>query len=93
MILLGKRLPAYAVRRAEIRVPGHGPVCRGAEIAALLDDLAEYAAFVDAVARGHPVAGHPPLEAAVAEKDNRFASWQESEQLVGNLDREYSELV
>jgi cyclase len=76
----------------DILVPGHGPVCRGDEITALLDDLAEYAAFVDAVAREHHAAGHTPMEAATAEKDNRFASWQESERLVGNLHRAYSEL-
>jgi glyoxylase-like metal-dependent hydrolase (beta-lactamase superfamily II) len=76
----------------EIMVPGHGPVCRGAEIPALLDDLTDYAAFVDAVAREHHRAGRPPLEAARAAADNRFASWQESERLAGNLHRAYSEL-
>jgi glyoxylase-like metal-dependent hydrolase (beta-lactamase superfamily II) len=76
----------------EVLVPGHGPVCRGAQIGALLDDLAAYAAFVDAVARENHRAGRTPLEAARAAADNRFASWQESERLVGNLHRAYSEL-
>lgn len=76
----------------EILVPGHGPVRRGDQIPAVLDDLAEYAAFVDAVAREHHAAGRTPMEAAVAEKDNRFAGWQESERLVGNLHRAYNEL-
>jgi glyoxylase-like metal-dependent hydrolase (beta-lactamase superfamily II) len=72
--------------------PGHGPVQRGEEVGRLLDDLDEYAAFVDAVARDAHAAGRTPLEAATAAKDNRFASWQESERLVGNLHRAYSEL-
>jgi glyoxylase-like metal-dependent hydrolase (beta-lactamase superfamily II) len=77
----------------EVLVPGHGPVCRGGEVEALLDDLAEYAAFVDAVAREGHAAGRSPLEAATAAgADNRFAGWQESERLVGNLHRAYAEL-
>lgn len=75
-----------------VLVPGHGPVRRGAQVDALLDDLTDYAAFVDGVAREHHRAGRPPLEAARAVEDNRFASWQESERLVGNLHRAYSEL-
>jgi cyclase len=76
----------------EVLVPGHGPVQRGEEVGRLLDDLDEYAAFVDAVARDAHAAGRTPLEAATAVKDNRFASWQESERLAGNLHRAYSEL-
>ena len=68
-------------------MPWHGPLRRGEEVRALPDDLAEYAAFVDAVAREHPQGGHTPLEAATAEKYNRFASWQENKRLVGNLHR------
>lgn len=78
--------------RPEVLVPGHGPVRRGDEVGRLLDDLDEYTAFVDAVAREAHAAGRAPLEAATAAKDNRFASWQESERLVGNLHRAYSEL-
>jgi cyclase len=76
----------------EVIVPGHGPVCRGDAVAALLDDLAEYATFVDAVAREGHGTGRTPLEAATTAKDNRFAGWQESERLVGNLHRAYAEL-
>ena len=77
----------------EVLVPGHGPVRRGDEVGALLDDLAEYAEFVDVVAREGHAAGRTPLEAATtAATDNRFAGWQESERLVGNLHRAYSEL-
>ena len=76
----------------EVLVPGHGPVCRGEEIGRLLTDLEAYAAFVDAVAREAHAAGRTPLEAATAAQDNAFASWQESERLVGNLHRAYSEL-
>ncbi len=76
----------------EVLVPGHGPVCRGDEVPRLLDDLGSYAAFLDAVAREAHAAGATPLEAATAAKDNPFAGWQESERLVGNLHRAYSEL-
>ena len=76
----------------EVLVPGHGPVCRGDEVPRLLDALTAYAAFVDHVAREAHAAGRTPLEAARAAADNPFASWQESERLVGNLHRAYSEL-
>jgi cyclase len=76
----------------EVLVPGHGPVCRGFEVTALLDDLGDYAAFVDGLARDGHAAGRTPLETATAAPDNRFSAWQESERLVGNLHRAYSEL-
>lgn len=76
----------------EILVPGHGPVVRGDDIPALLDDLVEYAAFVADTAREAHAAGLTPLEAATKAMDNRYAEWQESERLVGNLHRAYSEL-
>ncbi len=87
-----KALARIRALEPEVLVPGHGPVQRGEEVGRLLDDLDEYAAFVDAVAREAHAAGRTPLEAATAAKDNRFASWQESERLVGNLHRAYSEL-
>lgn len=77
---------------AEVLVPGHGPVCRGAEVGRLLDDLEGYARFVDAVARDGHAAGNPPLEAARAVADDPYRDWQEAERLVGNLYRAYSEL-
>ena len=76
----------------EVLVPGHGPVRRGDQVGELLDDMAEYVAFVDAVARDGHAAGRSPLEAATTAPDHRFAAWQESERLVGNLHRAYSEL-
>jgi glyoxylase-like metal-dependent hydrolase (beta-lactamase superfamily II) len=86
-------LAALRELQAEVLVPGHGPVRRGGEIARLLDDLASYAAFVDAVAREGYAAGWTPLQTARACADNPFAGWQESERLVGNLHRAYSELA
>jgi glyoxylase-like metal-dependent hydrolase (beta-lactamase superfamily II) len=92
--LAGYPAALAAVRRLqpEVLVPGHGPVCRGEEIGRLLDDLASYAAFLDAVAREGHTAGRTPLQTARAHADNPFAGWQDSERLVGNLHRAYSEL-
>jgi cyclase len=74
-------------------VPGHGPVRVGEEIGVVLDGLDEYAAFVAEVARDGHAAGRSPLETATAARGNRFAGWQETERLVGNLYRAYSELA
>lgn len=87
-----KGIAAIRELQPEILVPGHGPVVRGDDIPALLDDLVEYAAFVAETGREAHAAGLTPLEAATKARDNRFASWQESERLVGNLHRAYSEL-
>jgi glyoxylase-like metal-dependent hydrolase (beta-lactamase superfamily II) len=87
-----KGLAAIRALAPEILVPGHGPVCRGDGVGRVLDDLTEYAAFVADVGRAGHAAGQTPLEAATAARDNRFAGWQESERLVGNLHRAYSEL-
>ncbi|MEJ3653639.1 MBL fold metallo-hydrolase [Actinomycetes bacterium KLBMP 9759] len=76
----------------DVLVPGHGPVCRDEQVPRLLDDLTEYVGFVAEVAARAHAAGWTPLEAAERERDNRFAHWQESERLVGNLHRAYSEL-
>jgi glyoxylase-like metal-dependent hydrolase (beta-lactamase superfamily II) len=87
-----KGLAAIRALEPEILVPGHGPVCRGDDVTQVLDDLTEYAAFVAEVGRTGHAAGRTPLEAARDNTDNRFAGWQESERLVGNLYRAYSEL-
>ncbi len=87
-----RALAALRALEPEVLVPGHGPVCRGDDVVRLLDQLAEYAAFVDATAREGHAAGLSPLEAARRAADNPFAGWQESERLVGNLHRAYSEL-
>ncbi|QJY50939.1 MBL fold metallo-hydrolase [Pseudonocardia broussonetiae] len=78
--------------RPAVLVPGHGPVQRGTEVPALLDDLDAYAAFVTGVAQDAHRAGRTPLQAALAHRDNPFATWQETERLVGNLHRAYAEL-
>lgn len=75
-----------------VLVPGHGPVQRGEEVTALLDDLDAYAAFVIDVATQGLATGHTPLETALAHRDNPFATWQETERLVGNLHRAHAEL-
>ncbi len=87
-----RALAALRALEPEVLVPGHGPVCRGAEVTRLLDDLAGYAAFVDATAREGHAAGWSPLETARRHADNPYAAWQESERLVGNLHRARAEL-
>lgn len=84
-----------AIRRlgADVLVPGHGPVCTGAQVPRALDDMADYAAFVDELARDAYAAGRTPLEAARSASTGRFATWQEGERLVGNLHRAYHELA
>lgn len=88
-----RALAAIRALEPDVLVPGHGPVCRGDEVPQLLDALDAYARFVDQCARDGLAAGHSPLEAATATRDNPFASWQESERLVGNLHRAYVELT
>src|SRR5664280_2034013 len=75
-----RALAAVRALEADVLVPGHGPVCRGSEIARVLDDMTAYAEFVAEVA------------AAEAADPGRFGDWQEAERLVGNLHRAYSEL-
>lgn len=83
-----------AIRRldAQALVPGHGPVVRGAAVATLLDDLTAYVEFVARIAAEGRAEGLTPLQVAEQHKDNPYAAWQESERLVGNLHRAYSEL-
>lgn len=78
---------------ADVLVPGHGPVCYGDDVPRVLDDMADYVAFVDRLARDGYAAGRTPLEAARSADLGRFASWQEGERLVGNLHRAYHELA
>jgi glyoxylase-like metal-dependent hydrolase (beta-lactamase superfamily II) len=83
-----------AVRSLEPRVlvPGHGGVCRGDDIPRVLDDLADYAAHLEDLAREGLRDGRSPLEAARSARDGRFSRWQESERLAANLHRAYGEL-
>lgn len=88
-------LTAIDVLRAlqpAVLVPGHGPVQRGEQVPALLDDMAAYASFVGEVSRDGHAAGLSPLEVALAGRDNPFRGWQESERLVANVHRAYAEL-
>ncbi|MCB1301646.1 MAG: MBL fold metallo-hydrolase [Tetrasphaera sp.] len=77
---------------AEALVPGHGPVVRGADVNTLLDDLTGYVEFVSRIASEGMADGMTPLQVAEKYKDNPYSGWQETERLVGNLHRAYSEL-
>lgn len=72
----------------EIIVPGHGEVC-GPEV---IDEVERYLRFVQRTGRRAFAAGLSPLEAAKQADLGAFAGWGESERLVGNLARAYSEL-
>ena len=73
---------------AETIIPGHGPVA-GPEV---LDDVAAYLRFVQQSAKAAYDAGASPLDAARDLDLGRFAEWTDSERIVGNLHRAYSEL-
>ena len=73
---------------AETVVPGHGPVA-GPEA---LDDVADYLRFVQGSAKAGFEAGASPLEVARELDLGRFGEWTDSERIVGNLHRAYSEL-
>ncbi|MFT4265168.1 MAG: MBL fold metallo-hydrolase [Nocardioides sp.] len=77
-------------------VPGHGPACRGEEVARVLDELTAYVDFVAALARDSHAAGLTPLEAAQksqASGDSPYRDWPEGERVVCNLHRAYVELT
>ena len=73
---------------AETIVPGHGPVA-GPEV---LDDVGDYLRFVQGSAKAGFEAGAAPLEVARELDLGRFGEWTDSERIVGNLHRAYSEL-
>lgn len=73
---------------AETIIPGHGPVA-GPEV---LDDVADYLRFVQQSAKAGDDAGAAPLEVARDLNLGRFAEWTDTERIVGNLHRAYSEL-
>lgn len=89
-----RALATIRALQPEIIVPGHGPVCRGDEIATVLTRLSGYVEFLSEVATAGHAEGRSPKEAAIAAKTHLgpFAAWQEAERLVGNLHRAYSEL-
>jgi cyclase len=76
----------------EVLAPGHGPVCRGDDVAALLSKMDDYLAFVEHVAAESHAAGLTPLEAAQKHRGNPYSTWAECERFVGNLTRAYAEI-
>jgi cyclase len=79
------RLRALGVERV---VPGHGPVC-GPEV---FDETEEYLRFLEATARQGFGAGLSPLDLARQTDLSKFANLHDSERIVQNLHRAYSEL-
>lgn len=73
--------------RAETIVPGHGKVC-GPEA---IQEVEDYLRLVQDVAKKGAEADMTPLEAARETDLGRFAELLDSERLVGNLHRAYSE--
>lgn len=73
---------------AETIVPGHGPVC-GPE---LFDPTEAYLQFVQDVARQGYDAGMQPLETARSADLGEFAGWHDTERIVGNIHRAFSEI-
>ena len=73
---------------AETIVPGHGPVC-GPE---LFDPTEVYLKFVQKVAREGCDAGMQPLEIAKSADLGEFAEWHDTERIVGNIHRAFSEI-
>jgi cyclase len=74
---------------AQTTVPGHGPVFTGA---GPLDATLDYLSFVLDLASRASDAGLSPLEAARDTDLGHFASWPDSERIVGNLHRACAEL-
>ncbi|MFJ3881906.1 MBL fold metallo-hydrolase [Streptomyces sp. NPDC090077] len=74
---------------AETVVPGHGPLTD----ASAYDATERYLRYVAELAREGREKGLTPLEAAQGADLGEFAAWRESERLVANLHRAYSELA
>jgi cyclase len=81
-------LQQLEVLGAEVVVPGHGAVCGPDVIGRQLD----YLRFVQDLAGEGFSAGMEPLELARRTELGGFAGWTDTERLVGNLHRAYSEL-
>lgn len=84
---LVETLTAIGQWGARTVVPGHGDVC-GAEV---IDDQLAYLDFLLAEAREAFEKGKAPLDAARDIDLGAFGGWTDSERLVGNLHRAYSE--
>lgn len=80
-----ERLRAF---RADVIVPGHGPVCTPE----ILDDLVAYFRFVQDAASEAKASGTTALDAARQLDLGRFAELTDSERIVGNLHRALYEL-
>jgi len=74
--------------RPRLIVPGHGPVC---DLAAL-DTIESYLRLVESRAVAGHAEGRSPLDIARETDLGEFAALHDSERLVGNLYRAYSEL-
>ena len=72
----------------ETVIPGHGPVCD----ASVLDEVDAYLAFVQESAQAACDGGVDPLSAARDLDLGRFGEWTDTERIVGNLHRAYSEV-
>lgn len=77
--------------RAEILVPGHGPVVTRTEIDRVLDEHRRYYGFVLATAEEGMALGLSPLEAARHVDLGEFAEWADAERIVLNLHRQYAD--
>lgn len=73
---------------ADVVVPGHGAVC-GPEV---IGRQLSYLRFVQSLAAEGFRGGLEPLEVARRADLGEFAGWTDTERLVGNLHRAYSEL-
>lgn len=71
----------------ETIIPGHGPVAD----ASVLDEVDAYLEFVQASANTGFEAGVDPLAVARDLDLGRFGEWTDTERIVGNLHRAYSE--
>jgi len=69
-------------------IPGHVPVTD----ASVLDDVGDYLQFVQQSAQVAYDGGVDPLDAARDLDLGRFGEWTDTERIVGNLHRAYSEL-
>jgi cyclase len=73
---------------AEVIISGHGDLCGPEGI----ENAIDYLQFVQATAAKAWDAGATPIEAARETDLGRFGEWHESERLVANLHRAYSEI-
>ncbi|GAA0707116.1 MBL fold metallo-hydrolase [Dactylosporangium roseum] len=74
--------------RPRVVVGGHGPVC-GPEV---LDETAGYLHWLTGIARDGIAAGLDPLAVAREIGPGPYGEWLDTERVVGNLHRAYSEL-